>query len=658
MSKIAKLAAAAVVVVCACRAKPPPGPTDAAPAPVALRAPSAADADVVTGASGTYDAGPAVLATGSVDGAALRERHRARLAWDHSAVTLVQGGTALALGRRLCEASVPVRAADVPILLKPNIGGFEWFKSGADDGLKGRLTDPEFVRGVIRCLKARGHTRITVADGWGATHADWVRLAKASGYEAMTRDEGVQLVAMDDDGVFDVEGDTPGKPLRVTGMEHTRAPTLLIPKILAEHLDHGMFISLPKIKAHRFGVFSMAIKGTQGTVMLSDASPAFHQKWRMHRELGAWIEAKKKGAADDRAGYVRSLEAFAERIVDVFEVNTPDVVLAEGAPAMGGDGFAKQVPSAESFAVGGTNAVLVDRVGAALLGLWDNRDLARELGGHATSPLLEVAGRRFAIDLTSPLIEGDGKALLDRPRRADLDAMAGFSIHSAPGASTDPSPVAHAAALAGDAIAVDGKGDDAAWARAAAVTWDTDFAGRDTAIVTHARFVWDKDALYMRIDNEGAGLHVDARRPIGVERAKLYEEDCDELFIAPDPKQPRRYFEIELGPMGHFLDVALDRTGPRARSDVAWSSDLRVATSSDPGAGTSTIEARIAAREITAALKVGAALPMGLFRMEGKMPRSYLAWSPPRTTKPDFHRPEAFGILMLDEPAASTGAER
>ena len=62
---------------------------------------------------------------------------------------------------------------------------------------------------------------ITIAEGWGAKHADWERLVRVSGYAAMAREEGVPLVAMDDDGTFDVEGDTPGKPLLLRGMERT-----------------------------------------------------------------------------------------------------------------------------------------------------------------------------------------------------------------------------------------------------------------------------------------------------------------------------------------------------------------------------------------------------------------------------------------------------
>lgn len=608
------------------------------------------DADVVTHASEPYDASATVVTGGELDGAALRARHRARLAADRDPVTVLVGANALELGRRICEAKVPKRDPTTPVLLKPNLGGFDWFKpSGDDDGVKGRITDPEFVRGILRCLKADGYTNVTVAEGWGATHKDWERLVKVSGYEAMTKEEGVRLVAMDDDGVFDVEGDQPGKPLKVTGMEKTGVPTLLTPKVLAEALDHGLFISAPKVKAHRFAVFSLGIKGTQGTIDLSDASPAFRQKWRMHRELNPYLDGRKRGDPEDRAAYVHALETFGERIADVLEIHTPDVVLADGAPAMGGDGFQKLYPSDEKFAVGGTNVVLVDRVAAELLGFWNNADLGKELGGHTTSPLLEAAARRFGVDLDSPPLDGDGKDLLGKPRRVDFDAMAPFSVHTGgAGASTASKPEVHAAPLGTQAITLDGKLEEEAWKRAAPATWDTDTSGRKTSIVTHARFLWAKDALYVSFENDGAGLFADATKPTSAERAKLYEEDCDELFLAPDAAQPKRYFEIELGPLGHFLDVSIDRTATPVKSDVAWSSGVVSATTRDATARESVIEAKIPSSEITRSLVGGAKLPLGLYRMEGKTKRAYLAWSPPRTGKPDFHVPSAFGTLVID----------
>jgi uncharacterized protein (DUF362 family) len=611
------------------------------------------------------DAAAATIVGDQVDGNALRARQRARIAADHSPVVVLQShdaNPAFDLGMRLCQAVVPVKPASTPILLKPNMGGFEWFKdpkkSGGDDGLLGRITDPEFVRGVVRCLHARGHDHVTIAEGWGAKHADWEQLVRMSGYAKMAADEHVPLVAMDDDGVFDVQGDQPGKPLGISGMEKTHVPALLMPKILADTLARGMFISLPKIKAHRYGVFSMSIKGMQGTVDLSSGAPAFHQKWRMHVELGPLLKPGKM----DRAAYVTSLETFADRIADVLELEAPDVVLAEGAPAMSGDGFSQFWPSKESFAVGGTNPILVDRVGGQLLGLWNNADLARELGGHSTSPLLETAAKRFGVDITQPAVTGDGAGLLATARPVHFVGMAGFTIHSDATPELTPAeigalghgsapverPVVHALSVSadgGDPIVIDGKGDDAAWARATPATWNTDYAGIPTASTTRARLLHSPSGLYVLFDVQGTGLHTDRTRPTDVPRPKLYDEDCVEMFFTPDPAHRRKYFETELGPFGHFLDVAVDLDGG---SSTTWSPHARIATTQDAAAHAATIEAELTAPEIVSALVPGARLPFALYRMEGTSPRLYLAWSPPRTPKPDFHVPTAFGTLVVD----------
>ncbi len=663
-----------------CKGKSPDSSGDAGDAASALVPPpttpdaAAVSADVTSGASAIWTPGPSVVTSGAVDGAALRERQRARLRADTSAVHLLEGGSARDLGQRACEAAVPKRPPSTRVLIKPNLGGFEWFKdpekSGGDDGLRGRITDPEFVRGIVRCLKSRGHTRITVAEGWGAKHADWERLVRVSGYAAMARDEGVRLVAMDDDGTFDIEGDTPGRPLALRGMERTHVPTLLIPKVLAEHLDDGLFISAPKIKAHRFGVFSAAIKGMQGTVMLADRAPAYNQKWRMHRELSEALALGKKADPGARAAYVAALETFAERIADVLEVEAPHVVLAEGAPFMGGDGFGRQYPGREALAIAGTHPVAVDRVVAQVLGLWDNEALAKELGGHRTSPLLEVAARRLGLDLATVRVEGNGAALLATARPAHLLGMAGFAIHEGegveakPGAPWTPGPALHPAErpadagasapqaedvvathLTGPAPKIDGE-IDPAWAAARPVRWNTDWSGAATSSSTRARFLWSSEALYVLWELEGAGLHTDTTRPTDVERPRLYQEDCVELFLAPDPSRPKRYFEVEIGPYGHVFDLDVDRE--RKREDVAWSSRAKVGTTRDAAARRAVIEVSLSAPELGHALVAGRALPLGLFRMEGTgQQRLYLALRPTRTPKPNFHVPEAFTRLIL-----------
>ncbi len=145
---------------------------------------------------------------------------------------------------------------------------------------------------------------------------------------------------------------------------------------------------------------------------------------------------------------------------------------------------------------------------------------------------------------------------------------------------------------------------------------------------------------------EGAGLNVDTTRPTDVEREGLYKEDCVELFLAPKPDQRGHYYEIELGPFGHYFDLDVDKD--KKTSDIKWSSGVVLATTRDPAAHRAVIEAKIPAAEIASALRAGARLPLGLFRMEGKAPRKYLAWSPARTDKPNFHLPAAFGTLVLE----------
>jgi uncharacterized protein (DUF362 family) len=654
----------ALVALAGCPKKPDPIADGGAPTATAAAPPPASASavpDVVSSASTMWDGGPAVVTSGEVDGDALRVRTRARIGGDRSPVTLLEGRSARELGERICEKSVPSRPKDTPILIKPNIGGFEYFKdpakNGGDDGIHGRTTDPEFVRGIIRCLKARGHTTITIAEGFAYSHKEWDRLLAASGYGAMAREENVAIVGMDDDGVFDVEGDQPGKPLAVRGMEKTHAPTLLMPKILAQHLEHGLFISAPKLKAHRFGVVSVGIKGMQGTVMLSDASPAFHQKWRMHKELSKALELIPKDKEKGNEAYLDSLHVFAERMTDCLEVAAPHVVLAEGAPAMGGDGFGKRWPSAENVAIGGTNPILVDRVAAQFLGLWDNADLAKELGGHKTSPLIETAAKRFGVDLANVTIVGDGASLLASPRPVHFVSMNGFALHSddrppelVPGGKSvapadAPRPTLHAKRVEEGSIAIDGAAE-ARWESAPATTFETDWTGTPSGIETKVRVAWSKSALYVLWELSGAKVFADASRPIATERDKLYEEDCVEIFLGPDAKERTRYYELEVGPLGHFLDVAVDRA--KKKSDVAWSSKPEIATKIDRAKNEVRIEVAIRAPEIAAALRAGAHLPLALYRMEGKSPRLYLAWSPTRTEKPNFHVPDAFGTLVLD----------
>jgi Carbohydrate family 9 binding domain-like len=212
------------------------------------------------------------------------------------------------------------------------------------------------------------------------------------------------------------------------------------------------------------------------------------------------------------------------------------------------------------------------------------------------------------------------------------------------------SRVPAAALRPGGSVVIDAEFDDEVWRRAPIVRWDSDYAGLPTGVVTEAQLAWTAEALFVAWSLEGVGSNSNAERPVGVEHPRLYLEDCVELFIAPHASEPRRYFEIEVGPLGHFFDLAVDRVAQPPTHDVAWSAGLEIATKRNAGKGTARIEVAIRARELSPILKSGVVVPLGLFRIDGKDPRRYLAWRPPRTSKPNFHVPKAFGRLVLEAP--------
>ncbi len=646
----------AALLVFACGSEPSSEPSaepltsDAQTAATLPSATAAPSVDVVSHASETGNYEP-VLVEGSIDGAALRKRNLDRFKSDLSPVIALTGDDPTKLGHDLCEQVVPKRSAATPVLLKPNIGGFDSLKdpkkSAGDNGVEGRITNPEFVRGVIRCLRERGHTNIIVADGWGGPHDYWKKLVDVSGYADLAREENVPLVCMCDDGVFNVEGTQPGKPVRVNGMGKTAVPTLLLPKVLAEHLNGGLFINIPKMKAHRFSVVSLGIKGLQGVVMLSSGSPAHRQKFHMHEELSEYLKQRKEGA-EDRSFFVGALDKFAKRMVDVLEVAAPDVTLLEGTPMTQGDGFQLIVPLPKSLAIGGTNAVRVDQVGAQALGAWKNSKLALGLQGRDTSPLISKAAERFGVDFERTVVEGNGTALVKSPPAFVFRSMAPFELRAEAGAAgpaVSPATPAHAALLDGT-IELDGSLTEPAWQRATPFEFATDWSGATTNTTTRVRLLWSKDAFYAGFELTNAGLFSDKTRPTDVERAKLYEEDCVELFLGRSLSEPQRYFEIEVGPFGHFLDLEIDRD--KKLSNVDWSSEVKSASTHDAEKRTATIELRLDSSDLTSLFEPGRELPLAVYRMEGQSERQYLAWRPTLTKRPNFHVPERFGRLVLD----------
>lgn len=268
---------------------------------------------------------------------------------------------------------------------------------------------------------------------------------------------------------------------------------------------------------------------------------------------------------------------------------------------------------------------------------------------RTTSALnLRLSPENEGISIKTMLINTivDIKEIIDGWARVRSGGDEGWAKLAFLACSTDPAGPALSTMHVDDAsIRIDGN-IDVAWANAPATSFTTDWAGNETETTTTVRALWSERALYMLWELENTGLNVDASRPVSVERDKLYEEDCVELFLAPNPAQRKKYFEIEIGPLGHFFDLSIDRE--RNTSDASWSSKPEIKTQTDPETRHAVIEVALRGPDILKVLKRGASLPVNMFRMEGKGTRQYLAWSPTRTPRPNFHVPEAFGTLVLE----------
>lgn len=212
-------------------------------------------------------------------------------------------------------------------------------------------------------------------------------------------------------------------------------------------------------------------------------------------------------------------------------------------------------------------------------------------------------------------------------------------------APTDPNVVL--AVHATEPIVIDGVLDEASWAAARRITIDTDWRGVEAAPhTTTVRLVWRPDALFVAFEGTFEGAIDAPGEAPALEADHLYAHDALEIFVDPEPTSPETYFEIELGPRGHFLDVAVDRSR-RPRGDVSWSSGLSARTAVDETAHGFVIEAQLAASALGVEL-APSDIRVGLFRIgTAAGDRYFLARFPTMTERPSFHVPERFGTLRL-----------
>jgi hypothetical protein len=175
------------------------------------------------------------------------------------------------------------------------------------------------------------------------------------------------------------------------------------------------------------------------------------------------------------------------------------------------------------------------------------------------------------------------------------------------------------------------------------------WSGAAAAVERHAeaRVCWSDQALHVRfVGRQHEPLVVSAEPVTDRKTLGLWDRDVCEIYLAPDPETPSRYFEFEAAPTGEWVDLGIVIAPEGRLTDWDYRSGISVSAAVE--------ETRI---KVAMSIPWSDSIPkpntgdlwlVNLFRCVGpEAPDRYLAWRPTGTPEPNFHVPEAFGSLVF-----------
>jgi len=175
------------------------------------------------------------------------------------------------------------------------------------------------------------------------------------------------------------------------------------------------------------------------------------------------------------------------------------------------------------------------------------------------------------------------------------------------------------------------------------------WSGDHAPATRHAevRLCWSEEALHVRfVCEQNEPLVISQHPQTNVKTIGLWDRDVCEVFLAPNPKEPHRYYEFEAAPTGEWVDLGIEFTDQGRKTDWDYASGMSAA-------------AEIGVQQIRVGITIpwsddipkpasGVTWGINLFRCVGSDEETrYLAWRPTRTPQPNFHLPSAFGILSF-----------
>jgi len=194
------------------------------------------------------------------------------------------------------------------------------------------------------------------------------------------------------------------------------------------------------------------------------------------------------------------------------------------------------------------------------------------------------------------------------------------------------------------------------WEVSKPLRFNADWQGNnaDPQRETEVRLLWTPEWLFLRFCARFRVVTVFPDAQPNGRRDQLWERDVAEVFLQPDPSQPRRYKEFEVSPNGFWIDLDI---APGQKHDLKSGLGRRVVL--DQAAKTWVAELALPMKCLVERFDPAATWRVNVYRVEGASePRFYSAWQPTRTPAPNFHVPEAFGkLVFVPEPTAARVAD-
>lgn len=183
------------------------------------------------------------------------------------------------------------------------------------------------------------------------------------------------------------------------------------------------------------------------------------------------------------------------------------------------------------------------------------------------------------------------------------------------------------------------------WGKAENVLIDKYWSGENSPKERQfkAKLLWSDSAIYIRFEaNQKELLIVSAKANLTSKTRGLWDRDVCEIFLAPDKKEFRRYFEFEIAPNGEWIDLGIYQKLDERITDWDYVSGMQSKSLIEKDKVWMAIKVEWKAFGVTP--KKGDIWLGNIFRCIGAgETRGYLAWSPTFTNQPSFHVPDKFG---------------